>query len=161
MQTHTGVAARMFQVLATHGINIRVVTTSEIKISVLIDRSRCNDAVLAAHSGFQLDKATSSPPQVGCASNGMRHCRIHVASPELTADIISRLESMESIVVSDITADTNQSRVTLSNLPDDPGIAEAVFTAIAEGGVLVDMIVQNASRDRQADDLLYRTAFRS
>lgn len=150
MQTHTGVAARMFQVLATHGINIRVVTTSEIKISVLIDRSRCDDAVLAAHSGFELDKSTSSPPQVGCASNGLRHSDINVASPELTADIISRLDSMESIVVSDITADTNQSRVTLSNLPDDPGIAEAVFTAIAEGGVLVDMIIQNASSDRQA-----------
>jgi aspartate kinase len=150
MQTHTGVAARMFQVLATHGINIRVVTTSEIKISVLIDRTRCDDAVLAAHSGFQLEKATSLPPQVGCASNGMRHAAIDVASPELTADIVSRLDSMESIVVSDITADTDQSRVTLSNLPDDPGIAEAVFTAIAEGGVLVDMIVQNASSDGQA-----------
>ena len=150
MQTHTGVAARMFQVLATHGINIRVVTTSEIKISVLIDRTRCDDAVLAAHSGFQLEKATSLPPQVGCASNGVRHGAIDVASPELTADIVSRLDSMESIVVSDITADTDQSRVTLSNLPDDPGIAEAVFTAIAEGGVLVDMIVQNASSDGQA-----------
>ncbi|MEZ6032092.1 MAG: aspartate kinase [Planctomycetaceae bacterium] len=150
MQTHTGVAARMFQVLATHGINIRVVTTSEIKISVLIDRARCDDAVLAAHAGFQLEKATSLPPQVGCASNGVRQGAIDVASPELTADIVSRLDSMESIVVSDITADTDQSRVTLSNLPDDPGIAEAVFTAIAEGGVLVDMIVQNASSDGQA-----------
>lgn len=149
MQTHTGVAARMFQVLAAHGINISVVTTSEIKISVLIDRSRCDDAVLAAHSGFELDKATSSPPQVGCASNGKRG-GVDAASPEVTADIISRLDSMESIVVSDIIADTNQSRVTLSNLPDDPGIAEAVFTAIAEGGVLVDMIVQNAALDGKA-----------
>ena len=57
---------------------------------------------------------------------------------------------MESIVVSDISADTNQSRVTLGNLPDGPGIAEDVFTAIAEGGVLVDMIVQNAARDGRA-----------
>ena len=151
MQTHTGVAARMFQVLAAHGINIRVVTTSEIKISVLIDRGRCNDAVQAAHSGFELDKATSSLPQVGCVSSGPRNGgAIDAASPELTADIVSRLDSMESIVVSDITADTDQSRVTLSNLPDDPGIAEAVFTAIAEGGVLVDMIVQNAARGGKA-----------
>lgn len=150
MQTHTGVAARMFQVLAKHGINISVVTTSEIKISVLIDRSRCDDAVLAAHSGFELEKATSSPPSVGCASSSHRHGTVRAADPELTADIISRLDSMESIVVSDITADTNQSRVTLSNLPDDPGIAEAVFTAIAEGGVLVDMIIQNAALDGRA-----------
>lgn len=150
MQTHTGVAARMFQVVAARGINIRVVTTSEIKISVLIDRSRCNDAVQAAHSGFELEKATSSLPQVGCVSNGHRNGEIDAASPELTADIVARLDSMESIVVSDITADTNQSRVTLSNLPDDPGIAETVFTAIAAGGVLVDMIVQNAARDGKA-----------
>ena len=149
MQTHTGVAARMLQLLAANGINISVVTTSEIKISVLIDRSRCDDAVLAAHTGFELEKSTSSPPQVGCASNG-RRTGVDAASPEVTADIISRLDSMESIVVSDITADTNQSRVTLSNLPDDPGIAEAVFTAIAEGGVLVDMIVQNAALDGKA-----------
>ena len=150
MQSHTGVAARMFQVLALHDINIHVVTTSEIKISVLIDRSRCTDAVQAAHTGFELDKATSSPPNVGCASNGKRNGGSYAASPELTADIISRLDSMESIVVSDISADTNQSRVTLGNLPDGPGIAEDVFTAIAEGGVLVDMIVQNAARDGRA-----------
>jgi len=150
MKSHTGVAARMFQVLAQNGINIHVVTTSEIKISVLIDRSRCDDAVKAAHSGFELEKATSSPLNVGCASDGKRNSGVQAASSEMTDDIISRLESMESIVVSDITADTTQSRVTLSNLPDGPGIAEDVFTAIAEGGVLVDMIVQNAARDGRA-----------
>lgn len=150
MQTHTGVAARMFQVLASHGINIHVVTTSEIKISVLIDRGRCEDAVKAAHSGFELEKATSSPPQVGCASTGKQNGNSETPSTVLTDEMIARLDSMESIVVSDITADTDQSRVTLSNLPDDPGIAEDVFTAVAEGGVLVDMIIQNAPRDRRA-----------
>ena len=40
--------------------------------------------------------------------------------------------------------------MTLNNLPDDPGIAEGVFSAIAEGGVLVDMIVQNVARDNRA-----------
>jgi len=147
MQTHTGVAARMFQVLASHGINIKVVTTSEIKISVLIDRERCNDAVQAIHDGFELHKSTASLPQVGYSANR----RSTENSPaEVTNDIISRLEGMESILVSDISADTAQSRVTLGNLPDDPGIAENIFTAIAEGGVLVDMIVQNAAQSGRA-----------
>ncbi len=144
MQTHTGVAARMFQVLAKHKINIKVVTTSEIKISVLIERDRCSDAVLAAHEGFELDRVHASQPQVGYAAN-RRTGASGAATADVAADIVSRLEGMESILVSDVTTDVNQSRVTISNLPDDPGIAEEVFTAIAEGGVLVDMIVQNAA----------------
>jgi aspartate kinase len=147
MQTHTGVAARMFQVLASHRINIKVVTTSEIKISVLIDRERCNDAVQAIHDGFELHKPNAPLPQVGYTANRRSSESI---STDVTNDIISRLEGMESILVSDISADTAQSRVTLSNLPDDPGIAENIFTAIAEGGVLVDMIVQNAPQAGRA-----------
>ncbi|MFN9719556.1 MAG: aspartate kinase, partial [Planctomycetota bacterium] len=147
MQTHTGVAARMFQVLALKSINIKVVTTSDIKISVLIDRDRCDDAVFAVHEGFELDRSDASLPRVGYSttptSNG-------TAAASSTDDIVSRLEGMESILVSDISADVDQSRITLSSLPDDPGIAENVFTAIAEGGVLVDMIVQNAARNSEA-----------
>ena len=150
MQAHTGVAARMFQVLARHAINIKVVTTSEIKISVLIDRNCCNSAVAAMHAGFELDRSDAALPPVGYAAHGRRHGIGSAPSAELAADIVSRLEGMESIVVSDVCADVDQSRITLSHLPDDPGIAEDVFTAIAEGGVLVDMIVQNAARDGRA-----------
>lgn len=150
MQSHTGVAARMFQVLARHQINIKVVTTSEIKISVLIARERCNDAVLAVHEGFELDQARGSLPQVGYVSTSRRNGVNDASNLAVADDIVSRLEGMESILVSDVSADSNQSRITLGNLPDDPGIAEDVFTAIAEGGVLVDMIVQNVARDNRA-----------
>jgi aspartate kinase len=57
MRSHTGVAAKMFQVLSTEGINIKVITTSEIKISVLIDRKYMELAVQALHDAFGLDKA--------------------------------------------------------------------------------------------------------
>ena len=150
MQSHTGVAARMFQVLSQHRININVVTTSEIKISVLIDRDRCNDAVLAVHEGFELDKEKASLPQVGYVASSRRNGGNDPSNAAVADDIVSRLEGMESILVSDISVDVNQSRVTLNNLPDDPGIAEGVFSAIAEGGVLVDMIVQNVARDNRA-----------
>lgn len=56
MRSHTGVAAKMFQVLSAEGINIQVITTSEIKISVLIDRKYMELAVQALHDAFELDK---------------------------------------------------------------------------------------------------------
>ena len=57
MRSHTGVAAKMFDCLSREGINIKVITTSEIKISVLIDRKYMELAVQALHDAFDLDKA--------------------------------------------------------------------------------------------------------
>ncbi|WP_375258891.1 aspartate kinase [Citreimonas sp.] len=57
MRSHAGVAAKMFRVLAQEGINIKVITTSEIKISVLIDRKYMELAVQALHDAFELEKA--------------------------------------------------------------------------------------------------------
>ena len=52
METHEGVAARMFEALADAGINIQMISTSEIKISVLIDAADADRAVAAVHSAF-------------------------------------------------------------------------------------------------------------
>ena len=57
MRSHAGVAARMFQALSAEGINIKVISTSEIKISVLIDRKYMELAVQALHDAFELEKA--------------------------------------------------------------------------------------------------------
>ncbi|MGY6704948.1 aspartate kinase [Roseinatronobacter sp.] len=57
MRSHAGVAARMFRALADEGVNIKVIATSEIKISVLIDRKYMELAVQALHDAFELDKA--------------------------------------------------------------------------------------------------------
>ena len=57
MRSHAGVAARMFGALSAEGINIKVITTSEIKISVLIDRKYMELAVQALHDVFGLEKA--------------------------------------------------------------------------------------------------------
>lgn len=56
MRSHAGVAAKMFQALSAEGINIKVITTSEIKISVLVDRKYMELAVQALHDVFELDK---------------------------------------------------------------------------------------------------------
>ncbi|MDO9526930.1 MAG: aspartate kinase [Gemmobacter sp.] len=57
MRSHAGVAAKMFEALSAERINIKVITTSEIKISVLIDRKYMELAVQALHDAFGLDKA--------------------------------------------------------------------------------------------------------
>lgn len=57
MRSHAGVAAKMFKVLADEGINIKVITTSEIKISVLVDRKYMELAVQALHDAFELEKS--------------------------------------------------------------------------------------------------------
>ncbi|WP_148923330.1 aspartate kinase [Oceanicella actignis] len=56
MRSHAGVAARMFKALADEGVNIKVITTSEIKVSVLVDRKYMELAVQALHDAFDLDK---------------------------------------------------------------------------------------------------------
>ncbi|MCJ7871815.1 aspartate kinase [Phaeobacter sp. J2-8] len=57
MRSHAGVAAKMFKVLSDEGVNIKVITTSEIKISVLIDRKYMELAVQALHDAFELEKS--------------------------------------------------------------------------------------------------------
>lgn len=55
MQNTPGYAARMFQTLSEQGINIQLITTSEIRITCIIDESRIGDAVRALHRAFELD----------------------------------------------------------------------------------------------------------
>ena len=55
MRNQPGIAAKMFQCLSEQNINIEVISTSEIKVSVLIDKSRTEDAVSSLHDAFKLD----------------------------------------------------------------------------------------------------------
>jgi aspartate kinase len=56
MKTHSGVAAILFEALAAAGVNIDLISTSEIKISVVVDLDRADEAVRVAHAAFGLDK---------------------------------------------------------------------------------------------------------
>ncbi len=57
MRSHSGVAATMFKALGDAGINIGMISTSEIKIAVTVDEPRIEDAARAVHDAFHLDKA--------------------------------------------------------------------------------------------------------
>lgn len=56
MRSHAGIASKMFKILAAEGINIQMITTSEIKISVVVDEKYLELAVRALHDGFELEK---------------------------------------------------------------------------------------------------------
>jgi aspartate kinase len=59
MRSHSGVAAKMFKTLADEGINIDMISTSEIKLSCVVDGSRGRDALRALHKAFELEKAAA------------------------------------------------------------------------------------------------------
>ncbi len=55
MRSHPGVTAKFFSALAAAGVNIEMISTSEIRISVIVDEAQVNDAVAGAHAAFDLD----------------------------------------------------------------------------------------------------------
>lgn len=142
MQYHTGVAAQLFQTLAEKSANISMISTSEIKTSVLVDRDQCDAIVIAVHEGFSLHEKNSSRPSIGKEvskpESGI------ATSPKMEPNAtVSGPGGMEDIVVSEVEVDTTQSRITLRNIPDQPGTAASIFRTVSDGGVMVDLIVQN------------------
>jgi len=134
MARQTGVAEKMFSALANAGINIQMITTSEIKISVLVSRDEAPKALRIVHQAFELDKAPKVAPASTAGGNESD-----------AADVIERLQgvSMEGLTIDEISLDPTQARVTISGVPDSPGIAAKVFAQVAAGGIFVDMIVQS------------------
>jgi aspartate kinase len=55
MRSHPGITAKFFAALASSGVNIEMISTSEIRISVIVDESQVDDAVTATHTAFELD----------------------------------------------------------------------------------------------------------
>jgi len=64
MRSHAGIASTMFRILGEEGINIQMISTSEIKISVVIEEKYLELAVRALHSAFGLDAETGTPVQL-------------------------------------------------------------------------------------------------
>ena len=142
MEREEGVAGRMFSALSAAGINVRMITTSEIKISALVDKSDAQAAVQAVHRAFGLEAETVD----GEADVAGTHL---VKSSPL--EVVQRLEGMEDLAIEDCQLDSSQALVTFSDLPDTPGVAAAVFEEVGRAGLNVDMIVQSHPRDGRAE----------
>ena len=65
--------------------------------------------------------------------------------------IIKEVKNMEDVLVTGVTLNKNESKITVCDVPDKPGIAARIFTQLSEGGINVDMIVQNVSHTKQTD----------
>ena len=78
--------------------------------------------------------------------------RVKSSFAEGSGTLVTRPDQdMERVVVTGVTSDSNQAKITLTRLPDRPGIAGSLFGRIAEAGIVVDMIIQNASEGGLTD----------
>jgi aspartate kinase len=137
MAQQTGVADHMFRTLAAAGINIQMITTSEIKISVLVERERAEEALRLVHDAFTLQTAPvdSQLKEIGGPTESD------------VGEVASDLVGMEGLRVDDVLLDESQGRITISQIPDQPGVAAHVFENIAAKNIFVDMIVQSDGND--------------
>jgi aspartate kinase len=152
MRTHTGVAERMFAALAAAEVNMKMITTGDIKISVLVAKEDGVKALRAVHQAFHLGEprpGAGLPAAVyRSAGSGVRPAAVDDNDSRTP---IGHLASMEEIVVSDVLLITDQGRITVLSLPDRPGNCSRVFQVVATGGIVVDMIVQNLTSDGRAE----------
>jgi aspartate kinase len=65
--------------------------------------------------------------------------------------VVEEDAGMESVVVSGVTFSKNEARITLKQVPDQPGVAAKIFAPVAEAGISVDMIIQNTLASGQTD----------
>lgn len=79
---------------------------------------------------------------------------VHVRSSFIEEEgtmVVSEESAMEQLVVSGVTHDKNQARITITKVPDQPGVAAKIFSPIAESGTIVDMIIQNTDQGGKTD----------
>ena len=118
-----GIAAKFFETLSREGINLRLIATSEVKVSCVIDSSTGNKGLRATSEAFELNEnqIKVNPVDLG---NG---------EPEVRA----------------LALDPDQSQVSVVRVPDKPGAAAALCSCLAEANISIDAIMQS---ERQHQD---------
>ena len=132
MEHQPGVADRMFRCLANAGVNLQMITTSEIKISCLVARDQAVGALRSVHAEFELEKEPEDLPEVSLLPVEADAVRV-----------VEQLQDMEELLIDGIKLDESQGLITVHGLPDQPGIAADIFAEIGGEGIVVDMIVQS------------------
>ncbi|NJL41475.1 MAG: aspartate kinase [Leptolyngbyaceae cyanobacterium SM1_4_3] len=113
-----GVAAQMFSTLAAAGVNIQMISTSEVKVSCAIAAEDCDRAIAALCQVFNI---ASSPVRLSAPQVAESH-----ATPVRGAAL-----------------DVNQAQLAIRHVPDRPGMAASIFQLLADHNVSVDMIIQS------------------
>ncbi|MFN6154926.1 aspartate kinase [Anabaena sp. AL09] len=110
-----GVAAQMFKTLAEAGVNIQMISTSEVKVSCVVDAVDCDRAIAALCHTFEINSSSTA-----------------LASP-----------GANTPAVRGVALDMNQARIAIRQVPNRPGMAAKLFGFLAEYNISVDMIIQS------------------
>lgn len=110
-----GVAAQMFKTLADAGVNIQMISTSEVKVSCVVDAVDCDRAIAALCHTFEINSSSTA-----------------LASP-----------GANTPAVRGVALDMNQARIAIRQVPNRPGMAAKLFGFLAEYNISVDMIIQS------------------
>lgn len=110
-----GVAAQMFKTLAEAGVNIQMISTSEVKVSCVVDIGDCDRAIAALCHTFEINSSSTS----------------------LTS------AATQAPAVRGVALDMNQARIAIRQVPNRPGMAAKLFGFLAQYNISVDMIIQS------------------
>ncbi|MEB3829257.1 aspartate kinase [Phormidium sp. CCY1219] len=116
-----GVAAKMFSALAEARINILMISTSEVKVSCVVNAEDCDRAIAILCQTFEVSSSPVEGNAVGIYT---------AADPQAPP-------------VRGVALDTNQARIAIRHIPDRPGMAAKLFSLLAEKNISVDMIIQS------------------
>lgn len=117
-----GVAAQMFATLAAAGVNIQMISTSEVKVSCAIASEDCDRAIAALCEAFEVN---SSPVHRELA-------------PDPSESALASMPPVRGAAL-----DLKQSRLAIRQVPDYPGMAAQIFKLLANHNISVDMIIQS------------------
>lgn len=118
-----GVAAQMFATLSAAGINIQMISTSEVKVSCVIHATDCDRAIAALCEAFDVH----SSPVKADADAAISHSPV----------------SSHQFPVRGVALDLKQARLAIRHIPDRPGMAAQLFQELAQQNISVDTIIQS------------------
>ncbi len=113
-----GIAAKMFKTLADASINIQMISTSEVKVSCVIEESECDRALHLLSQAFDVDLSSQK-------------------------EITENKYQGEHPPVRGVALDTDQARIAIRHVPDAPGMAAQIFSLLAKKNISVDTIIQS------------------
>ncbi len=128
MASQPGIAATLCRALGERGINIKMFTTSEINISVVVDSEHGEAGLNALHEAFQLHDLPTAVPKIDAPSN------IPVAE----------IETVEGLHVQDVLLDPDQAELKIPSVEDRPGAAAELLDAVADAGINLDVVLQTS-----------------
>jgi aspartate kinase len=135
-----GVAAQMFATLAAAGVNIQMISTSEVKVSCAVDLADCDRAIAALCEAFEVNSSPMRGHRSDIHDPKAVETRLMASRPE-TFDPNS--ESLSVPPVRGAALDLKQARLAIRHVPDRPGMAAKVFSLLADHNISVDMIIQS------------------